>query len=122
MSLKNFALGRVHLIVSTAGQLRVYGRIFFKLRGEIDEEWIFVDGSYVRAHQHASGARHGEERSIGKSAGGPTTKIHIAADAHGNPIDFEITGGQVHDSQVASQIISKVSQNAENFVADKGYD
>ena len=78
---------------------------FFELRGEIDTEWVFTDGSYVRAHQHASGARLGEERAIGKSRGGATTKIHIAADAHGNPIDFEITGGQVHDSQVACQII-----------------
>ena len=81
---------------------------FFELRGEIDSEWVFADGSYVRAHQHASGARHGEERAIGKSRGGPTTKIHIAADAHGNPIDFEITGGQVHDAKVADRVIEKI--------------
>jgi transposase len=97
-------------------------RFFFELRGEIDEEWVFADGSYVRAHQHASGARHGEERAIGKSAGGPTTKIHMAADAHGNPIDFEVTGGEVHDAKAADKIIAKMSKNAENFIADKGYD
>jgi transposase len=97
------------------------GRFFFELRGEIDSEWVFIDGSYVRAHQHASGARHGEERAIGPSRGGPTTKIHIAADAHGNPIDFEITGGQVHDSKVAGEIINKVEQ-ASHFIADKAYD
>ncbi len=71
------------------------GRFFFKLRGEVDEEWVFIDGSYVRAHQHASGARLGEERAIGVSRGGTTSKIHIAADASGNPIDFEITRGQL---------------------------
>lgn len=96
-------------------------RFFFELRGEIDSEWVFADGSYVRAHQHASGARIGEERAIGKSRGGPTTKIHMAADAHGNPIDFEITGGEVHDAKAAPQVISKV-KSAENFIADKGYD
>ena len=64
------------------------GSIFFDLRGEIDTEWVFADGSHVRAHQHASG----EERAIARSCGGATTKIHVAADAHGNPIDFEITG------------------------------
>ncbi len=63
----------------------------------------------MRTHQHASGARLGEERAIGVSRGGSTSKIHIAADASGNPIDFEITGGEVHDSQVASKIINKVS-------------
>ena len=97
------------------------GRFFFMLRGEIDSEWIFVDGSYVRAHQHASGARLGEERAIGRSAGGATTKIHIAAYAHGNPIDFEITEGEVHDVKAAPKIIEKVGV-AENFIADKGYD
>lgn len=97
------------------------GKFFFMLRGEIDTEWVFVDGSYIRAHQHASGARFGEERAIGKSHGGPTTKIHIAADAHGNPIDFEITGGEVHDAKAAPKLIEKIDE-AESFIADKGYD
>jgi transposase len=103
------------------GEKRAMGRFFFDLRGEIDSEWVFIDGSYVRAHQHASGARHGEERAIGKSRGGATTKIHIAADAHGNPIDFEITGGEVHDAKAASEIISKI-EAAEHIIGDKGYD
>jgi transposase len=94
---------------------------FFCLRGEIDSEWVFADGSYVRAHQHASGARLGEERAIGRSRGGPTSKIHMACDAHGNPIDFEITGGETHDVKAAPEIIRKLDK-AENFIADKGYD
>lgn len=97
------------------------GLFFFELRGEIDTEWVFADGSYVRAHQHASGARHGEERAIGRSCGGLTTKIHICADAHGNPIDFKVTGGEVHDSKVANQLIDLLEE-AEYFIADKGYD
>ena len=75
----------------------------------------------MRAHQHASGARRGHERAIGTSRGGATSKIHIAADSHGNPIDFEVTGGEVHDSQVANRLINKVGK-AENFIADKAYD
>jgi transposase len=81
---------------------------------------VFTDRSHIRAHQHASGARIGEERAIGRSHGGLTTKIHIAADAHGNPIDFEITGGQVHDAKIAGQLIEKL--RGENLIADKGYD
>ncbi len=96
-------------------------RFFFCLRGEIDSEWAFADGSYVRAHQHASGARLGEERAIGRSRGGPTTKIHMACDAHGNPIDFEITGGETHDAKAAPEIIRKIDK-ADNFIGDKGYD
>lgn len=97
------------------------GGIFFELRGEIDSEWVFIDASYVRAHQHASGARRGQERAIGKSRGGSTTKLHMAADAHGNPIDFEVTGGEVHDSQAANRLISKIGR-ATHLIADKGYD
>lgn len=103
------------------GKTRFVGKIFFELRGEIDTEWVFADGSYIRAHQHASGARNGEERAIGKSRGGLTTKIHMAADAHGNPIDFEITGGEVHDVKIADKLIEKIG-TAEYFIADKGYD
>ena len=98
------------------------GRFFFAVRGEIDEEEIYADGSYVTAHQHASGARVGEERSIGRSRGGLTTKVHAAADACGNPIDFEITGGEVHDSKIAKKLIDMGCEESGNFVADKAYD
>jgi len=97
------------------------GEIFFKLRGVLDQEWVFIDGSYIRAHQHASGARYGERRAIGISRGGATTKIHLAVDANGHPIDFKITGGEVHDSQVAGQLIEIVDR-ADYLIADKGYD
>ena len=103
------------------GEKGTVGQIFFKLRGEVDTEWVFIDGSYIRAHQHPSGAKRAAERAIGKSRGGCTTKIHIAAHAHGNPIDFEITGGEIHDAKAANQIIAKVG-DAENVIADKGYD
>ena len=98
------------------------GRFFFGLRGEIDKEWIFLDGSYVKAHQHASGARRGFERAIGTSRAGSTTKLHFAADAHGCPIDFEITGGEVHDSKVANKLVDKVDVKDSILIADKGYD
>ena len=94
---------------------------FFSLRKEIDTEWVFVDESYVRCHQHASGARLGEDRSIGQSCGGATTKIHLSCDADGYPLDFKIIGGEVHDSQVADELIEMIGQ-ADYFIAYKGYD
>ena len=93
---------------------------FFYLGGGTDQEWVFADGSYVRAHQHASGAWRCKERAMGRSRGGPTTKIHIAADAYGNPIDFEVTGGDVHDAKVAGTRIRKI-MFSEYCIADKGY-
>ena len=45
----------------------------------------------------------------------------MAVDAHGLPIDFEITGGEVHDCKVASEIFAKLPK-ADYMIADKGYD
>ena len=68
--------------------------IFKALVQEPDLEWAFIDGSIVKAHQHSAGAASEENQAIGKSRGGNTTTIHMAVDAHGLPIDFEITGGK----------------------------
>lgn len=95
--------------------------VFKALVQEPDLEWAFIDGSIVKAHQHSAGAASDENQAIGKSRGGNTTKIHMAVDAHGLPIDFEITGGEVHDCKVAPEFIEKLPA-AEFTVADKGYD
>ena len=79
-----------------------------------------MDGSYVRAHQHSSGAAGTEEAGIGTSRGGNTSKIHLATDGHGLPIHFEITGGQVSDLCVAPRLIERM--RSEMVIADKGCD
>ena len=119
--LKNCVLGKQLIVALIAGRKLAYGRIFFSLRKETDTEWVFTDGSYVRCHQHASGARRGEDRAIGRSRGGATTKIHLSCDADGYPLHFKITGGEVHDSQVAGELIDMI-RHADYFIADKGYD
>ena len=95
--------------------------VFKALVQEPDLEWEFIDGSIVNAHQHSAGAASEENQAIGKSRGGNTTKIHMAVDAHGLPIDFEITGGEVHDCKIAPEFIEKLPA-ADFTVGDKGYD
>lgn len=84
-------------------------------RAYFDVEWVlhhykhsYRDGSYIRCHQHASGARAGFDKPIGQGHGGRTTKIHLCCDANGYPLDFKVTGGEVHDSQVAPELIELV--------------
>lgn len=96
-------------------------RIFKELVVEPDMEWVFIDGSHVKAHQHSAGAASGNDEGIGKSRGGNTSKIHMAVDAYGLPVEFDITGGQVHDCKQAAYLIAKVF-SAEAIIADKGYD
>ena len=88
---------------------------------EPDLEQEFIDGSVVRAHQHSSGAVGEENQAIGKSVGGNTTKIHMAVDAFGLPIEFMLPGGEVHDANVAPALIEKLP-NADYTISDKGYD
>ncbi|ABQ55507.1 ISSod6 transposase, IS1301 [Legionella pneumophila str. Corby] len=95
--------------------------LFKELVQKPDLEWEFIDGSIVKAHQHSAGGASEENQAIGKSRGGNTTKIHMAVDAHGLPIDFEITGGEVHDCKVAPEFIEKLAA-AGHTIADKGYD
>ena len=120
--LKNFARGQPPLTASVGGPRKASGRIFLIYEAEIDEEWIFVDRSYVRAHQHTSEARIVEERAIGKSRDRLTTKIDVVADAHGKLIDFEVAAGEVYDVKAANKLFAKVGDSAENFIAEIGYD
>ena len=60
------------------------------------------------------------KEAIGKSVGGPTTKIHAAVDALGNPLRFILTPGQQHDVTVAEDLIEWFSPTS--VLADKAYD
>ncbi len=92
-------------------------KVFKMLVAEPDMEWVFIDGSYAKAHQHSAGAASANDEAIGKSRAGNTSKIHLAVDAHGLPIEFEITGGQINDCTQAPALISKLPA-AERSCAD----
>jgi transposase len=96
-------------------------RVFRALRYEPDLEWEFIDGSIVKAHQHSTGARTEDDEGIGKSVAGNTTKIHMAVDSYGLPIEFYITGGEVHDSKAAPTLIDMLP-SSDYIIADRGYD
>ncbi len=63
--------------------------------------------------------KHGEQ-SLGRSRGGFSTKIHLAADALGNALRFILTGGERNDITQAEHLVAGFS--AEYVIADKGYD
>ncbi|MBC8949842.1 IS5 family transposase [Xenorhabdus sp. TS4] len=99
----------------------IFNLLFKMLSEYTDTEWLFIDGSIIRVHQHSSGAATKEDEAIGKSRGGLSTKIHLAVDSYGLPVHFELSGGQAHDIVHAESLI--VQSPASDFViADKGYD
>ena len=93
----------------------------FKIFSEnADREWIFIDATHVRAHQHSAGIPN---QDISKSVGGNSSKIHLAVDSHGNPIEFIISDGTTHDVKVAPILVEQLDLTDTEIVCmDKGYD
>ena len=69
-----------------------------------------MDGSVVRAHQHAAGGKSGiscskqeeakpteDEEALGVSRGEFSTKIHLRAEGKGKPIAIMVTAGERHE-------------------------
>jgi transposase len=83
---------------------------------------LFIDSTYVRVHQHASGAPGGPlANAIGISRGGRTCKLHVAVGEDMLLQSYALTAGQVADITVAPVLLAHVSSTA-FLVADRGYD
>lgn len=65
--------------------------------------------------------------------GGPSTsdwtfpwrinnQIHAVVDALGNPLRFELTGGQCHDSVTGYEMLSQMELSKRQVLADRAYD
>jgi transposase len=66
--------------------------------------------------------KRGEQnQAIGISRGGRSTKIHAIVDSKGRPLNFTVTGGQVHDSQVVGEVLD-TPRPPLAVTADKAYD
>ena len=77
-----------------------------------------IDGSIIRVHQHASGGRG--ERSIGKSRGGNSSKIHAKVDSLGRPLNIILSEGQESEIHYAEALLN--DEFCDYLLADKGYD
>jgi transposase len=106
---------------------------------------ICIDGTVVRAHQHAAGARrrpshadraahvqHPPDEALGRSRGGLTTKLHLAWDGHGRPLSVVLTAGQRHESTQLGAVLDAIRvprsggrgrprKRPSHLIADKGY-
>ncbi|MGW6613225.1 IS5 family transposase [Streptomyces erythrochromogenes] len=82
-----------------------------------DIDWtVSVDSTVVRAHQHAAGARKkgatgaGEpaDHALGRSRGGLSTKVHLAADGGARPLAFAVTAGQAGDAPAFETVMARI--------------
>jgi transposase len=59
-------------------------------------------------------------QAIGRSRGGPTTKIHALVDADGQPVRLVLSEGQRHDMTQAPELLRGLRKAY--VVADRAYD
>lgn len=95
-------------------------RVFTALPAQADanedlSRVVSVDSTAVRAHQHAAGARRRGLRPtsplttpIGRSRGGLTTKIRLAADGNCRPLAFVLTAGQAGDAPAFTDVMARL--------------
>jgi transposase len=76
-------------------------------RGQLDWSAHFVDGSVIRAHQHAAGARLARgwraartrgvaQHALGRSRGGFSTTLHVRTERGATPLAVLLTAGERH--------------------------
>ncbi|WP_116408588.1 IS5 family transposase [Rhizobium leguminosarum] len=102
-------------------QKGVWWRVFEAMSDDSDFEYLIVDSTIIRAHQHAAGGKKGaEDQAVGRSRGGLSTKIHMAVRGLGCPVRFVLTAGQKGDAPQADALIEGMP--AEVVMADTAYD
>ena len=94
-------------------------RLLAAVSDDPDLEWLMIDASNVKVHQHGTGTRDGNQ-AAGRTKRGLNTKLHLAMDAHGMPVCMAVTAGTVADCTQAEALIDGI--DAEYLLADRGYD
>ncbi|WP_199819205.1 IS5 family transposase [Streptomyces sp. NRRL S-378] len=95
---------------------RVFTTLLAQADADEDLSWVVsVDSTVVRAHQHAAGARKKglqptsqRDHAIGRSRGGLTTKIHLAADGNCRPLAFVLSAGQAGDAPAFTEVMARL--------------
>lgn len=101
----------------------IWDRVLEQVSKDPDEESVMIDATIVRVHQHGSGAKGGKTSKLsGVPEAELSTKIHAVVDALGNPLRFELTGGQAHDSVQGYEILQTMKLTMRQVLADRAYD
>ncbi len=79
-----------------------------------------IDSTFSKAQRCASSMRSDKNnRHLGRSRGGITTKIHLLCNSEGYPMDFCLTAGHVSDIKTAPILTDRNKMKC--LIADKAY-
>jgi transposase len=102
---------------------KVFDNILKVLVADTDKYLLVqIDSTFCKVHQHAAGARKilGNQ-AIGVSRGGKTTKIHALVTENFQLIGLLLSGGHIHDSECAIELLSKVKLDGKTVLGDKAF-
>jgi hypothetical protein len=81
-----------------------------------------IGATRVWVRQHAAMAKKDDRsRCMGRSHGGPTTRIHALVDAEGRPITLKLTEGQAHDGRSSDDMLCALDP-CRTLLGDRTYD
>jgi putative transposase len=90
---------------------------------------VMIDSTIVRAHQHSAGARKkkggASAQAIGRSRGGPSTKVIAVVSDEDSLIAMDIAEGQRNDAPLALPVLARAKRMVGPFdevLGDKGFD
>lgn len=101
----------------------MWKQILAVLSEQADTEYVMVDGTVVRAHQHANCKREEQDnQALGRSRGGLSTKLHWLCDSLGYPLGLIATAGQKAECGQALGLLKQCKGPFDYVLADAGYD
>ena len=80
-----------------------------------------IDTSVVRVYQRGTCIADNNHQDIGRSRGGPSSKIHAVVDADGLPVHLGLTPGEAHDNRLCSVLLGALPPQT-MLLANRGYD
>lgn len=63
-----------------------------------------------RGRWQKSNPQEPSDHALGRSRGGFSTKIHVVCDGNGLPLQFHLTGGQVHETQALDELLNRTDE------------
>ena len=105
--------------------LGVFEAVFAALAesGAAEERVQMLDSTTIRAHQHAAGAKGGQQdQALGRSRGGFSTKLHLRCDARGLPLALVLTPGEAHETRAFGDLVEDLAAGTRCLIGDMGYD
>ena len=101
-------------------QKGVWERIFKHLSADPDFEYVLIDATLVRVHQHGTGAKGDSKSGHRQIARRPDDEDPVIVDALGNLIRFVLLPGQRHDITSFDALMAGIHCLA--LIGDKGFD